>query len=450
MSDPIVVVGAGFGGLSAAIRLRARGWPVVVVEAGSQAGGRARVFESEGHVFDAGPTVITAPYLLHELFQLLDRNLRDYCELVPVDPFYRVRFDDGTSFDYVGEEDRLLSQIADMSPGDVDGYRKMAAHSERIFDIGYKQLAHVPFDTVMDMLRVAPDMIRLQNYKSVYGLVSDYLKDERLRQVFTFQPLLIGGNPFATSSIYLLIHWLERKWGVWFAKGGTGSLIKAMVNVLAEVDVPVRLNSPVEEIVVDNGKATGVRLQGGEFIRAAHVISNADPSATYKHLVAPEHRKKHTDRRVGNVRQSMGLFVGYFGCEGDYDDTVMHHEIVLGPRYKGLLTDIFDNRVLADDFSLYLHQPTRTDKSLAPDGKSTFYVLSPVPNEKSGIDWEAQGDEYFDRILSHLETRMMPGLKDRITTKFHMTPRYFRDELRTPDGAGFGPEPTLSESAWFR
>ncbi|MCO4746778.1 MAG: phytoene desaturase [Proteobacteria bacterium] len=450
MTKPIVIIGAGFGGLSAAIRLRARGWPVVVLEAGDQAGGRGRVFERDGHSFDAGPTVITAPYLIEELFNLLGRNLDDYVDLVPVDPFYRVRFHDGGHFDYTQDEERLLPQIKDINPRDVDGYLAMAEHSKRIFEIGYEQLAHVPFDSVMDMIRVAPHMMRLGNYKSVYSMVASYIKDERLRQVFTFQPLLIGGNPFTASSIYLLIHWLERKWGVWFPKGGTHALVKAMVQVLAEVDVPVHMNSPVEEILVSNGKATGVRLENGEVIEASHVVSNADPSFTYGQLIKSEHRSKHSDRRVKNVRQSMGLFVGYFGAEGDYNDDVMHHEILLGPRYKGLLNDIFNRRVLTDDFSLYLHQPTRTDPSLAPEGKSSFYVLSPVPNQKSGIDWDQEGEAYFDRILEHLEGRLMPGLRDRITTKFHVTPRYFEEELRTPDGAGFGPEPTLTQSAWFR
>ena len=450
MSKPIVIIGAGFGGLAAAIRLRARGWPVVVVEAGPQAGGRARVFESEGHRFDAGPTVITAPYLIQELFALLGRDLADYCELVPVDPFYRVRFWEGGHFDYVQDEERLLEQIGQMSPADVDGYRRMAAHSQQIFEIGYEQLAHVPFDSLLDMMKAAPHMLRLGNYRSVYGQVARYIQDERLRQVFTFQPLLIGGNPFTASSIYLLIHWLERKWGVWFPKGGTYSLIRAMVKLLEEVDVPVRLSAPVEEILVTNGKATGVRLQGGEVIEAAHVVSNADPTFTYSQLVPAQHRRKHSDRRVGKVKQSMGLFVGYFGADGDYNDSVMHHEILMGPRYKEHLEDIFDKRVLSDDFSLYLHQPTRTDPGLAPEGKSSYYVLSPVPNQLSGLDWDEIGDAYFDKILGHLEERLMPGLRERITTKFHVTPTYFEQELNSPDGAGFGPEPTLTQSAYFR
>ncbi|MBN2799889.1 MAG: phytoene desaturase [Deltaproteobacteria bacterium] len=450
MTKPIVIIGAGYGGLAAAIRLRARGWPVHIVEAGPQPGGRGRVFQRDGHRFDAGPTVITAPYLLDELFALLGRRLEDYAELVPVDPFYRVRFSEGGHFDYVQDDERLLAQIEAFNPRDVDGYQRMVKHSRRIFEIGYQQLADVPFDSFTDMLRVAPDMLRLGNHRSVYGMVSSYIRDPRLRQVFTFQPLLIGGNPFNVSSIYLLIHWLERKWGVWFPKGGSYALIEAMVKLLGEVDVPVQLNAPVEEILVEGGRATGVRLADGTVIEASHVVSNADPTHTYKELIAPEHRRKHTDQRAGRVRQSMGLFVGYFGVEGDYNDTLRHHEILLGPRYKELLHDIFDRRVLADDFSLYLHNPSRTDPSLAPAGRSSFYVLSPVPNQRSGLDWSELGEAYFDKILGHLEDRLMPGLRGRITTRFHLTPRYFEESLRSPDGAGFGPEPTLTQSAWFR
>lgn len=444
---PAVVVGAGFGGLSAAIRLRAMGHPVTVLEANPDPGGRARVFRQDGFTFDAGPTVITAPYLLDELFALVGRDRRDYFDLLPVDPFYRVGFPDGSRFDYVGDEDRLLDQIRAFEPADVDGYRRLAAHAKRIFDIGYQQLAHVPFDRLSDMLRVAPDMIRLQNYRSVYGLVSRYLRDERLRQVFTFQPLLVGGNPFRTSSIYLLIHWLEREWGVWFARGGTGSIVKAMVDLLAELDVEVRTSAPVAEIEVAGG-VKAVRLESGERIETDLVVANADPSMVYTKLIDARHRRKHTDRRVSRVKQSMGLFVGYFGTDRQWPE-LAHHEILLGPRYRELLTDIFDRKVLAKDASLYLHAPGRTDPSLAPPGQDACYVLAPVPNTEGGIDWETEGDAYFDRILGLLEARM-PGLRDHVVTRSFVTPTYFERDLRSRSGAGFGPEPTLTQSAWFR
>lgn len=447
--DPVVVIGSGFGGLAAAVRLRKRGYPVVVLEATEQPGGRASVFLRDGFSFDAGPTVITAPYLFNELFELVGRDWRDYYELMPVDPFYRIEFHDGSRFDYVGEEERLLANIREMSPGDVDGYMKFVEHSRRIFEIGYQELADIPFDTLADMMRVVPQMMKLENYRTVYGLVAKYIKDERLRQVFTFQPLLVGGNPFQTTSIYALIHWLERKWGVWFPKGGTTSLVKALVRLLGELDVEVKLNSPVGEIEVRNGKAVAVRLESGERIPCQMVVSNADPQQVYTKLIDPAHRKKHTDRAVNRVRPSMGLFVAYFGTKKLYPE-LAHHTIILGPRYKELLEDIFENLVLADDFSLYLHAPTRSDSDLAPPGHEGFYVLSPVPNNRSGIDWEAEQDRYLDKILKALEERFIPGLSENLVTKFCVTPNYFEDKMRSMDGGGFGPEPRLSQSAYFR
>lgn len=443
-----VVIGAGFGGLSAAIRLRAKGYEVTVLEANEQAGGRAAVWRQDGFTFDAGPTVITAPYLLHELWDLVGRDHRDYFELLPVDPFYRVDFADGSTFDYVGEEDRIVDQIRAMSPDDVDGYRKLAAHAEQIFDKGYTELADVPFDTVGEMLRVVPDLVKLENYKTVYQLVAKYIQDERLRQVFTFQPLLVGGNPFQTTSIYMLIHWLERKWGVWFAKGGTTSLVDAMTRLLGELGVDVRLNAPVERILVENGRTTGV-VVNGQTLACDIVVSNADPSTTYTKLIEKRHRFRNSDLRVKLTKQSMSLFVTYFGTDRIYDD-VRHHTIVLGPRYKGLLHDIFNRKVLADDHSLYLHRPTVTDRSLAPEGCDAFYVLSPVPNLEGGQDWEDLHEAYEDRILESLEQRGLPNLRDHIVTKKSVDPRYFNDRLRSTSGAAFGPEPIFRQSAWFR
>ena len=448
-SAPVAVIGSGFGGLAAAVRLRAKGYPVVVLEARDQAGGRASVFRRDGFSFDAGPTVITAPYLFAELFELVGRDWRDYYELMPVDPFYRIEFHDGSRFDYVGDEERLLENIRQLNPRDVDGYKKMADHSRRIFEIGYSQLADVPFERLSDMLKILPDILRLENYRTVYGLVAKYIEDERLRQVFTFQPLLVGGNPFQTTSIYMLIHWLERTWGVHFPKGGTTSLVSALVRLLDELGVEVRTNCPVEHVDVDaSGRATGVVLESGERIEAQMVVSNADPQQVYRHMIDPKHRSKHTDRAVERVSSSMGLFVAYFGTKRTYPE-LAHHTIVLGPRYRGLLDDIFNKRVLAEDFSLYLHAPTRSDASLAPPGHECFYVLSPVPNNRSGIDWESEKERYMDKIYRSLE-RYVPGLRDELVCSFCVTPDYFEQELRSIDGAGFGPEPRLSQSAYFR
>jgi phytoene desaturase len=444
-----VVIGAGLGGLAAAVRLRARGYDVTVLEALDQPGGRARVFRRDGFTFDAGPTVITAPHLITELFELVGRDARDYFALTPVDPFYRILFHDGSSLDYVGDEERLLSRIADFDQRDVDGYRRLARMAERIFEIGFTQLADRPFDRLSDMLRVVPAMLRLRSWRSVHGMVSRYIHDPRLRQALTFEPLLVGGDPFRTPSIYLLIHWLERKWGVHFALGGTTSIIRALVRLLGELGVEVRLGTPVAEIVVDGGRAVAVRTESGEQLRCDLVAANADPSFVYTRLLAPRHRRRHTDRAVARVRQSMGLFVGYFGSRRTYPE-IAHHTILLGRRYRGLLDDVFRRRVLADDFSLYLHAPTRTDPSLAPPNSETFYALSPVPNLRAGVDWTREGERYFARIRESLERRLLPGLEASLATSFHMTPLDFARDLRSVDGAAFGPEPLLTQSAWFR
>lgn len=419
---PVIVIGSGFGGLAAAVRLRVMGYPVVVVEANEQLGGRASVFEKDGFKFDAGPTVVTAPYLLNELFELAGRNSKDYFDLMPVDPFYRVEYPDGSHFDYVGDQDRIVEQIRKLSPDDVEGYLKLAQHAERIFDVGYTQLADQPFDNLSEMLRVIPDMIKLQNYTTVYGLVSKYIKDERLRQAFSFQPLLVGGNPFQTTSIYLLIHWLERKWGVHFPKGGTSSLVKALGKLLEELGVQILLNSPVVRIGTEGGKVSHVELANGEKIATSMVVSNADPMTVYKTMVDSKLRKKHSNFRLGLRRSSMSLFVAYFGTKKKYSN-IAHHTILMGPRYEGLLKDIFGKRKLAEDFSLYLHRPTASDESLAPKGCDGFYVLSPVPNQLSGIDWDVEGPKYQQKIYKALEEKLMPGLLENLGPRFFVTDR---------------------------
>jgi phytoene desaturase len=444
-----VVIGAGFGGLAAAVRLRAMGYAVEVVEALDQPGGRARVFRRDGYTFDAGPTVITAPYLFAELFELVGRKLSDYACLVPIDPFYRVLFADGSRFDYVGDEERLIAEIEAFDPRDVDGYRRLAAHAERIFEVGFEQLADQPFDSVADMLRVLPAMVRLGSHRSVHSLVSRYIRDERLRRVFTFEPLLVGGNPFTTTSIYLLIHWLERKWGVHFAMGGTASLVSALVRLLEDLDVAIRLDTPVREVRVSNGRVSGVVTEAGEVISADVVVANADPSMVYSRMIDRRHRRRHSDRSLSRRRQSMSLFVAYFGSRRTYPE-LAHHTILLGDRYEELLRDIFERRVLAEDFSLYLHAPTRTDPSLAPAGREAMYVLSPVPNARSGVDWSSTAEPYFERIVEHLESRVAPGLGANLESVSFLTPDDFGSDLRSADGAAFGLEPVLTQSAYFR
>lgn len=442
-----VIVGSGFGGLASAFEMLAKGYQVTVLEAGDQPGGRARVFKKQGYSFDAGPTVITAPYLFDELFALVGERTEDWVEFVPVDPFYRILFDDGAQFDYVGDENRLLEQIRQINPKDVDGYKKLAKHAQDIFDVGYTKLADQPFDSVDSMLRVAPDMIRLQNYKSVYSLVSKYIKDERLRQAFSFEPLLVGGNPHKITSIYLLIHWLERKWGVHFAKGGTAALVSALVGALEKHGVKFVYNCPVDSLLIEKGQVKKVMSSKGMSFEADLVVTNTDPIKVYNEWIDKKWVNKN--KRSAKKTQSMSLFVSYFGTKKKYDN-IVHHTILLGPRYKGLLQDIFDRKKLADDFSLYLHAPTVTDQSLAPAGSECFYVLSPVPNNQSGIPWDEQKDIYQDKIFTALGKRLLPGLKENLDVSFNVTPNYFEKELRSTDGAAFGIEPSFQQSAYFR
>jgi phytoene desaturase len=448
-TEKAIVIGSGLGGLAAAIRLRARGYEVTVLEAMDQPGGRAAVFQREGYTFDAGPTVVTASYLFDELFALVGRDRADYVEFMPVDPFYRVAFQGGEIFDYVGDEERLLAQIAAFNPADVEGYRRFAVHARQIFEVGYAQLADKPFDRAGSMLKIVPELIRLGCYRSVYGLVSQYIEDPRLRQVLTFEPLLVGGNPFRVPAIYALIHHLERKWGVEYAKGGTTAIIKGMCRLLEEIGVELRLSTPVVEIEVVKGRARAVRTGDGERIGCDLVVANADPAMVYTRMVAARHRRWNSDFLVRRKKLSMSLFVGYFGARKTWPG-LAHHTIILGPRYKELLEDIFERKVLAEDFSLYLHAPTRSDASMAPPGCEAFYVLSPVPNNQSGIDWEARGQRYFDTILDTLDQSHLPGLREHLDVNFFVTPNYFERELRSAGGAAFGPEPRMSQSAFFR
>jgi len=444
-----VVVGAGFGGMAAALRLRARGYDVTLVDRLDQLGGRAAVYRRNGFVFDAGPTVVTAPFLFAELFQLFGRRMADYLTMVPLDPWYRIRFDDGKVFDYGDGIERTEAEVRKFSPADVEGYREFLRRTERIFEVGYTRLGDLPFHDPLTMLRIVPTMVRLQSYRSVYGYVSKYIRDPHLRQVFSFQPLLVGGNPFTTTSIYALIHFLERKWGIHFAMGGTGSIVAALGRLMEEVGITVRLGATVEKIDVAAGRVTGVTLAGGGRLPAAVVVANADAPYVYRHLLAPAHRKKWTDRRVNRLRYSMGLFVMYFGTRRTYPG-LAHHTILLGPRYKALLRDIFNGDELPPDFSLYLHAPTVTDPSMAPAGCESFYVLAPVPNLQARIDWSVEGDRFRDRVVDYLDATVLPGLRETITEDFYVTPEHFRDTLLSVHGSGFSIQPVLTQSAYFR
>jgi phytoene desaturase len=444
-----VVIGSGFGGLAAAIRLGARGYRVTVLERLDAPGGRAYVFRQDGFTFDAGPTIITAPFLLEELWQLCGRRFADDIDLRPISPFYRIRFDDGETFNYTGDADAMRAEVARFSPGDVAGYERFMQISQELFRVGFEELGDKPFGSFKDMLRILPDLIRMRGDRSVYGLVARHLKDERLRTVLSFHPLLIGGNPFTASAIYALICFLERRWGVHFAMGGTGAVVRGMVGLLQGQGATLRYNSEVAAITVENGAATGVRLASGETIAADIVVSNADSAYTYRRLLPPSARRRWTNRKIERSRYSMSLFVWYFGTDRRYPD-VAHHTILLGPRYKELLRDIFSRHMLAQDFSLYLHRPTATDPSLAPAGGDAFYVLSPVPHLDSGTDWQVAAEPYRLRIQQHLEATLLPDLGRHIVTSRMMTPQDFQDRLLSVRGAAFGLEPVLTQSAWFR
>jgi phytoene desaturase len=446
----IVVIGSGFGGLAAAIRLRAQGHDVAVLEKLPDPGGRGRVFEQDGFVFDAGPTIITAPLLFEDLFAVAGKRIADYATLVQLDPYYNVRFEDGTVFSYNGDRESIIRQIRAINPGDVDGYLEFVEKAEEIFRTGFA-LIDKPFDRLSDMMRVLPDLARLGSHRSVAAFVNRFIKDPRLRQVFSFHPLLVGGNPFQTTSIYALIHTLEQKWGVWFAMGGTGALVKAMVKLLTDIGGEIRYSAEVGQIDVDPStrRARGVTLVDGTTIRADAVVANSEVAQTYLSLVPSFARKKNTDRRMKSLRYSMSLFVMYFGTNRRYDD-IAHHEILMGPRYRELLEDVFTKKILARDFSLYLHRPTATDQSLAPPGHDAWYVLSPVPHLGGNVDWATAAKPYRDTNVAYLEKHYLPDLSQRIVTEKIIDPRYFRETLNSHAGSAFSVEPILTQSAWFR
>lgn len=431
----VAIIGSGFGGLAAAIRLQAAGVRTTIVEARDLPGGRAYVYRDQGFTFDAGPTVITAPECLEELFALGGVRMSDRIEMLPVKPFYRLVWSDGDTFDYDGD---LESVIAARNPDDARGYRKFVEYSREVFDTGYAELAHVPFLRFMDMVRCAPDLMRLGAHRSVYSTVSRFVRDEHVREALSFHSLLVGGNPFETSAIYTLIHYLERKWGVWFPRGGTGALIAALVQLYRELGGDLRLSSPVDHVDVIDGK----HVIGHERFDA--VVSNADIHHTYSKL----YRDAATTKKLEKSDWSMSLFVLYFGTNRPYD--IAHHTVLFGPRYEPLLKEIFHGHTLPDDFSLYLHAPSVTDPSLAPPGCGSFYVLSPVPHlGNAEIDWEREAPHYAEKILASLE-QQMPNLRQHIVTKRWMTPRDFQTQLAAYQGAAFSLAPRLTQSAWFR
>jgi phytoene desaturase len=451
MKKKIIVIGSGFGGLATAVRLAAQGHQVEIFEKRDKLGGRAYVYDINGFKFDGGPTVITAPFMLDEIFEAAGRKRQDYFTMVPVDPFYRIFNHEGRKFDYNNDVPFILSEIDRWSPDDRENYQKFISTTQAIFQKGFVELSDRPFLKFGDMLKIAPDLIKLQSYKSVYSYVSQFVKNDFLRQVFTFHPLLVGGNPFDTTSIYALIHYLEREWGVWYALGGTGAIIQSLGKLFEELGGKIQLNAEVQEILVEGRKAHGIRMADGSIHKADVVVSNADVAWTYRYLIPARNRRWYPDWRIDATRYSMSLFVIYFGTRKRYTDSgLAHHNIILGPRYKGLLDDIFHKKQLADDFSLYLHMPTLTDPSMAPAGCEAFYVLAPVPHLGSGTDWTKMARPYRDRIMQFLEDRYLPGLQENIVAEHYIDPLHFQNTLNSYRGAAFSIEPVLTQSAWFR
>jgi len=447
----IIVIGSGFGGLATASRLLSQGFDVELFEKRDKLGGRAYVYEKEGFTFDGGPTVITAPFLFDEIFEAAGKHRKDYIEFVPCDPFYRIFDKDGNAFNYNGDHDFVLSEIEKWNPSDKEGYTKFLESTKAIFQKGFTELADKPFLSIWDMLKVAPDLIKLQSYKTVYQYAAQFIENDFLRKCFSFHPLLVGGNPFQTTSIYAMIHYLEREWGVHYAMGGTGAIVAAMQKLIHEQGGVIHTEAEVDEIIIDGQTAKGIRLKNGNVHQADAIVSNADVAFTYRYMIPESKRKKYTNKKIERTKYSMSLFVSYFGTKKRYlDSDLAHHNIILGERYRDLLEDIFNRKELADDFSLYLHMPTKTDPSLAPEGCEAFYVLSPVPHLDSGTDWTQKAEPYRDAILEFLEENYLPNLRENIVVEHHIDPLHFKETLNSYKGSAFSVEPILTQSAWFR
>lgn len=451
MTRTAIVIGAGFGGLALAIRLQSAGVATTIVEARDKAGGRGYHWQRQGFTFDAGPTVITDPPCLQELWTLSGQDMAADVTLDPVMPFYRLNWPDGTNFDYSNDEAALNAEIAKLNPADVAGYEKFLTYSKGVYEEGYVKLGSAAFLDFASMIKAAPALMKYQAWRSVYSIVSSYVQDERLRQALSFHTLLVGGNPMSTSSIYALIHTIEKDGGVWFARGGTNRLVAGMVALFERLGGTIRLADPVTKIETQGDRATAVETASGWRGEADMIASNGDMMHNYAALLGDHPRARKAAKALARKRWSPSLFVVHFGVKGDYPD-IAHHSILFGPRYKGLLDDIYKNGVVPEDFSLYLHHPTATDKAMAPDGYSTFYVLAPVAHlGKAKVDWDgAFGQQFADAILDEVEARVLPGLKANLATSFHYTPADFGRDLSAHLGSAFSLEPVLWQSAWFR
>ena len=444
-----IVIGSGFGGIAAALRLKAKGHKVTLIEKHNDLGGRARVFKRNGFIFDGGPTVITAPYLIYELFEIFNKKPEDYIKIKPLDIWYRFLFEDGTSFDYSGNEISMKNQIEKISKNDVKGYENLVKFTQKIFDKGFSELADVPFDRPFFMMKQLPALLKLKSYKSVYSLVSSHIKNEKLRRMFSMHPLLVGGNPFTTTSIYGLILFLEKKWGIHYSMGGTGNIIKGLEKLMLEENIKILKGSEVTKINLKDGKIRNIKLKNHEEIETDNVICNADPPAVYEELLDRKKSSFIFKWKKERMEYSMGLFVYYFGTKKVYEN-VAHHTIKFGDKYKEHLEDIFENKKLNEDISFYLHRPSATDKSMAPENHDCFYVLVPVPNNQSKIDWSIEGEKLKELVIKKMEKSLLPNLKNNIVEDFYLTPDYFEKELNTKHGSGFSIQPKFTQSAYFR
>jgi len=444
-----IIIGSGFGGIAAALRLKAKNHEVTLIEKHPDLGGRARVFKKNGFTFDGGPTVITAPYLINELFELFNKKPENYIKLKPLKIWYRFVFEDGMKFDYSGDEDQMKDQIKKINIDDVRGYEELVKFTKKIFDKGFTELADVPFDKPLVMMKQLPALLKLKSYKSVYSLVSSYIKNEKLRRMLSMHPLLVGGNPFTTTSIYGLILYLEKKWGIHYSMGGTGNIIKGLEKLMNEENISLIKGHEVASIISLNNKIKGVKLDNQKEISADNVICNADPLTVYEKLLTKNKFSSLFKWKKKRMEYSMGLFVYYFGTKKTYDD-VEHHTIKFGDKYREHLDDIFEKKKLNDDISYYLHRPSATDKSMAPEGHDCFYVLVPVPNNQSLIDWSKEGEKMKNLVIDKMEETLLPNLRENIVEDFYLTPDYFEKELNTKYGSGFSIQPKFTQSAYFR
>ena len=445
----IIVIGSGFGGIASALRMKAKGYAVTLIEKHPDLGGRARVFKKEGFTFDAGPTVITAPNLLEELFALFNKNISDYVKIIPLKLWYRFIFDDKSSFDYSGDEELMKKEIEKYAIDDFVGYQKLVKLTEKIFDKGFTELSSKPFNNISFMLKQVPALLKLKSYKSVYELISTYISDNKLRKIFSMHPLLVGGNPFTTTSIYTLILFLEKKWGIHYSLGGTGNLVKAFEKLMKEEKIEIIKNSSVTELTNLNNEIVSVTVNNKDVLKADYIICNSDPPNVYKNLIKPNNYGFLFNKKIERMNYSMGLFVYYFGSKKQYND-VAHDTICFGKSYKDHLNKIFEKKELSEDISYYLHRPTATDPSMAPPGQDCFYVLVPVPNNLSNINWHKEGEKFKQLIINKMSEQILPNLKENITADFYVTPDYFENDLSTLHGSGFSIQPKFTQSAYFR